>query len=55
MEKNLDRLKLIGYLHDFKNIKRHAAYEQSLVKKDLTQTRRSHKLADEKFEQKLQS
>jgi hypothetical protein len=52
-EKNLERLKFIGYLHDFKNIKKHARFEESKVKKDLQQAKKKFKDDDDAFEKKL--
>lgn len=53
IEKNLDRLKFIGYLHDFSNIKKHARFEESKIKKDIRQSKRKQKDDDDAFERKL--
>jgi hypothetical protein len=49
----LERLKFIGYLHDFKNIKKHARFEESKNKKGNQQEKKKMKDDDEAFEKKL--
>lgn len=49
----MERLKFIGYLHDFGNIKKHAIYEQSKVKRTVINGKKKIKEDDEFFEQKL--